>query len=116
MAQHWSLYPRGSRVTVNFRVKYRHRDIWGEGTDQFRSEPWENLKQRWYSITFAEDRDLCLGQQIALVESAYVLLRLMQELGEQAFRERTSLTIESRKGVKSPLIPAGKPAYSMICG
>lgn len=88
----------------------------GEAADQFRSERWENLKRRWYSITFAKDRDLCPGQQIALVESAYVLLGLMQELGEQAFRERSSLTIESGKGVKSPLIPARKPAYSMICG
>ncbi|MCJ1366262.1 hypothetical protein MMC16_005389 [Acarospora aff. strigata] len=105
--------PQGTRVTVNFGAMHRDRDIWGEDADRFRPERWETLKQGWHYLPFSGGPRICPGQQIALTESAYVLVRLMQEFEnienrdpEMAFIEQRRLTIESRNGVKVALIPA----------
>ncbi|KAI9815253.1 MAG: hypothetical protein M1827_002733 [Pycnora praestabilis] len=104
--------PQGTQVSVNFGAMQRDKDIWGEDADEFRPERWEDMKTGWHYIPFSGGPRICPGQQIALTECAYVLVRLMQNFRamenrdpEMAFIEQSRLTVESRNGVKVALIP-----------
>ena len=103
--------PKGTRVTVNFGAMHRDKGIWGEDADNFRPERWEDLKPGWQYIPFSGGPRVCPGQQIALTETAYVLVRLLQKFESIEnrdpvldFVEQSRLTIESRNGVKVALI------------
>lgn len=90
----------------------RDKDLWGEDAEDFRPERWENMKPGWHYIPFSGGPRVCPGQQIALTQCAYVLLRLVQNFEnienrdtEVAFVEQSRLTVESRNGVKIALHP-----------
>lgn len=104
--------PQGTRVSVNFGAMHRDVDIWGKDAESFRPERWEGLKPGWHYIPFSGGPRVCPGQQVALTEAAYVLVRLMQTFEsmenrdpEMAFIEQSRLTTESRNGVKVALFP-----------
>lgn len=110
--------PRGSRVTVNFGAMHRDKDIWGPDADDFRPERWEEEGFKpgyWQYIPFSGGPRICPGKRIALIESAYVLVRIMRVFEsidnrdpEVKFIERNRLTIESRNGVQIALLPSQK--------
>ena len=107
--------PQGAQVTVNFGAMHRDKDIWGEDAEEFRPERWDGFEPGWHYIPFSGGPRICPGQQLALTETAYVLIRLLQEFRdienrdpEMAFIEESRLTVESRNGVMVGLIPAEK--------
>lgn len=65
---------------VNFVVYQMHRrkDIWGEDADEFKPERWEGRKIGWEFVPFSGGARVCLGQQYALTEASYLLVRLVQ--------------------------------------
>ena len=104
--------PRGTQVSVNFGAMQRDNDIWGEDAEDFHPERWESMRTGWHYIPFSGGPRICPGQQIALIECAYVLARLVQRFErienrdpEMTFIEQSRLTVESRNGVKVAFNP-----------
>ncbi|KAF6836637.1 cytochrome P450 [Colletotrichum musicola] len=65
---------------VNFApyVLHRREDIWGPDALEFRPDRWEGMKMDWNYVPFSGGPRICLGQQFALTEAGYFLVRLLQ--------------------------------------
>ncbi|KAK2012508.1 cytochrome P450 [Colletotrichum eremochloae] len=94
--------------TVNFSPYLMHRreDIW-EAAEEFRPERWEGVRLDWNYIPFSGGPRTCLGQQFALTEAAYLIVRLLQRfdgmewLGPEGKpRKDLHLTMAPKDGVK----------------
>lgn len=71
--------PKGTRVGYNVTVMHRRKDFWGQDAEEFRPERWEeNGRHGWEYLPFNGGPRICLGQQYALTEASYVLVRLLQ--------------------------------------
>ena len=87
-------------------VMHRRKDLWGEDADVFRPERWESRKPGWDYLPFNGGPRICIGQQFALTETAYVIIRLMQRVdaidGAQLGPIRHGLTLTNcpANGVK----------------
>ena len=58
---------------------HRRPDVWGDDADEFRPDRWEGKKVGWEYLPFNGGPRICLGQQFALTEAGYVLVRLLQK-------------------------------------
>ncbi|KAF7190038.1 Cytochrome P450 52A2 [Pseudocercospora fuligena] len=76
---------KGQTVRWNIYAMHRRKDIWGEDALEFRPERWEDprktrfLGSGWAFNPFPGGPRLCLGQQYALTEAAYCIVRLLQK-------------------------------------
>ncbi|KAI2468865.1 cytochrome P450 [Annulohypoxylon bovei var. microspora] len=61
---------------------HRRRDIYGIDADEFRPERWETLRTTYEYVPFNAGPRICVGQQFALTQMAFVTFRILQ-----AFRE-----------------------------
>lgn len=82
---------------------HRRKDLWGEDAEVFRPERWEARKPGWDYLPFNGGPRICIGglplaaiivnlpsftdfliigQQFALTEIAYVVVRMMQRIDE----------------------------------
>lgn len=98
--------PKGSRVVYHVLALHHDHTIWGPNADEYIPERWENMKvPAWAYIPFNGGPRVCLGQQFALTEAAYILCRLAQEYddligpGYDAYKFRFGLTIQIDPGV-----------------
>ncbi|KAF2641585.1 cytochrome P450 52A12 [Massarina eburnea CBS 473.64] len=80
---------------------HRRKDLWGEDADDFRPERWDGRRSRWEYIPFNGGPRICIGQQFALTEAAYVIVRLLQRF-------------EKCEGVGNSWEPAEKGGYGYI--
>ncbi|KAM3500514.1 hypothetical protein MY11210_009503 [Beauveria gryllotalpidicola] len=69
----------GSEIAYSTNVMHRRPDLWGPDAAEFRPERWEGMKVGWEYLPFNGGPRICLGQQFALTEAAYVLVRLVQK-------------------------------------
>ncbi|KGQ04548.1 hypothetical protein BB8028_0008g01840 [Beauveria bassiana] len=69
----------GSEIAYSTNVMHRRPDLWGPDAAEFRPERWEGKKVGWEYLPFNGGPRICLGQQFALTEAAYVLVRLVQK-------------------------------------
>ena len=53
-------------------------DLWGPDADSFNPERWEGRKLGFNYLPFNAGPRICIGQQFALAEIAYVTVRLLQ--------------------------------------
>lgn len=93
---------------------HRRTDFYGPDAEEFRPERWENetVHPRWGYLPFNGGPRICIGQQYALTEVGYVIVRMAQEFrvlesrdaGE--WEESLTLTLCSRNGTKVCLTPA----------
>ena len=90
----------------NFMVYGMHRreDIWGEDAAEFRPERWAGRKLDWNYIPFSGGPRVCLGQQYALTEAAYLLVRILQTFPDM---EWVGTRGKARKGYGITMAPAG---------
>jgi len=58
---------------------HRRKDLWGPDADSFKPERWAGRKPGWEFLPFNGGPRICLGQQFALTEAGYVIVRLMQK-------------------------------------
>ncbi len=61
---------------------HRRKDLWGDDADVFRPERWENRRPGWEYLPFNGGPRICIGQQFALTELAYVIIRLLQRIDD----------------------------------
>lgn len=84
---------------------HRRKDLWGPDADSFRPERFANRKVGWEFLPFNGGPRICIGQQFALTEASYVLVRLLQRFdgieaveGELEKRAQSRLTLTSCPG------------------
>ncbi|KAE8150736.1 cytochrome P450 [Aspergillus avenaceus] len=101
---------------VNYHVYALHRrsDVFGPDADTFRPSRWNDpsLRPGWGYIPFNGGPRICLGQQFALTEASYTVVRLMQYFSaierrdpELQWKEHVALVTKSRRGTRVALMP-----------
>ncbi|KAL3474244.1 cytochrome P450 [Aspergillus californicus] len=71
--------PKGMPITYSVYAMHRRKDFYGPDADSFRPERWEeNSKHGWEYLPFNGGPRICLGQQYALTEASYTMVKLMQ--------------------------------------
>lgn len=70
---------KGDEVIYRVHVMHRRRDVWGDDANEFRPERWAGHKHGWEYLPFNGGPRICLGQQFALTEAAYVVARILQK-------------------------------------
>ncbi|KAI9882165.1 MAG: hypothetical protein M1823_006090 [Watsoniomyces obsoletus] len=99
---------QGTSVFYSVHVMHRRKDLWGEDADEFKPERWnEGLKPAWMYLPFNGGPRICIGQQFALTEASYVIVRLLQRFDkiencepETRVRHNQTLINCSGNGVK----------------
>jgi len=71
--------PKGTGVDYSVHIMQRRKDIWGEDAWDFKPERWVGRKAGWEFLPFNGGPRICLGQQFALTEAGYVIVRLLQK-------------------------------------
>ncbi|KAK2595477.1 hypothetical protein QQS21_006817 [Conoideocrella luteorostrata] len=74
--------PKGTDVAYSVYIMHRRTDLWGDDSALFKPERWENRKPGWDYLPFNGGPRICIGQQFALTEIGYVLVRMMQRIDD----------------------------------
>ncbi|KAL4807263.1 cytochrome P450 [Aspergillus unguis] len=92
----------GQAVIYSQFVTQRRKDLWGEDAESFNPDRWFERRPGWEHLPFNGGPRVCIGQQFALTEAGYVLVRLLQRFDavEDAYPER-----EIKYGVSLTLAP-----------
>ncbi|EMF16518.1 cytochrome P450 [Sphaerulina musiva SO2202] len=71
---------KGTTIAFSVYLMHRRPDLWGEDVLEFRPERWEEERRgsKWQFLPFSGGPRVCLGQQFALVEASYVIIRILQ--------------------------------------
>ncbi|KAF4629186.1 hypothetical protein G7Y89_g8956 [Cudoniella acicularis] len=108
------MIPKGTVVAYSVYSMHRRKDIYGPDALEFRPERWapeEGLRPGWGYLPFNGGPRICVGQQFALTEASYTIVRLLQEFSaienrdETPWQENLSLTMSCGRGVKVALVP-----------
>lgn len=73
---------KGQSVVYSTHIMHRRKDIWGPDAEEFKPERWLNRRVGWEYIPFNGGPRICIGQQFALTEAGYVLVRLLQRFDQ----------------------------------
>lgn len=75
------LIQKGEPVGYVIAATHRNEKYYGKDAHVFRPERWEdrNLKPGWAFLPFNGGPRICLGQQFAITEAMYVILRIAQQ-------------------------------------
>ncbi|KAI9739599.1 MAG: hypothetical protein M1834_006317 [Cirrosporium novae-zelandiae] len=95
--------PKGAIVNYSSYLVQRRKDLWGDDANEWKPERWEGRKVGWEFTAFSGGPRVCLGQQYALTETAFVVVRMLQHYPKIQSVESSS-TI--RKGYATILCPA----------
>lgn len=99
---------KGDVVTFSLYALHRRKDLFGPDADRFRPERWETLRPpQWSYMPFGGGPRVCPGQNLALTEVAYSLVRILQAFRAIEnrdpvieFVEVYKLTTDSKNGAK----------------
>lgn len=69
---------KGQQVYYSVHLMHRRKDLWGPNADKFEPERWQTRKSGWEFLPFNGGPRICLGQQFALTEAGYVIVRMLQ--------------------------------------
>lgn len=105
------LVRKGEAVGYCVYAMHRRKDIYGPDADEFRPERWENdaLKNvGWGYLPFNGGPRICLGQDFALLEAGFTIVRLLQtfetiDRTEKSFR----LPLGEEKQVLTLVVSSG---------
>ncbi|GME45301.1 Cytochrome P450 [Neofusicoccum parvum] len=101
----------GQNVGFSTYAMHRRKDIWGPKADEFIPERWENLRPGWEYLPFNGGPRICIGQQLALTEGGYTIVRLLQcfkdieSLDHSEWREGLALACTIDQPVTVRMIP-----------
>lgn len=77
--------PKGTNVMYSVYCTHRNPLIWGDDSNEFKPERWGQSgmsSHTWSYLPFNGGPRICLGQQFALTEVSYVVVRLLQSFKE----------------------------------
>lgn len=93
---------KGQDIGYTVYLMHRRKDIWGPDAEIFKPERWETRRPGWDYLPFNGGPRICIGQQFALTETGYVVIRLMQRIdsidGSQAGPVSHGLTLINSPG------------------
>ncbi|KAF1843985.1 cytochrome P450 52A12 [Cucurbitaria berberidis CBS 394.84] len=69
---------KGEQVDYSVYIMHRRKDLWGQDADEFKPDRWDGRKSGWEYLPFNGGPRICIGQQFALTEAGYVIVRLVQ--------------------------------------
>jgi cytochrome P450 len=72
------IIPANSEVNYSVHVMHRRKDLWGPDAEEFKPERFQGRKPGWEFLPFNGGPRICIGQQFALTEASYVVVRLLQ--------------------------------------
>lgn len=97
--------PPQTEVNYSIHVMHRRKDIWGPDADEFKPERFIGRRSGWEYLPFNGGPRICIGQQLALTEASYVVVRLLQKYDkidtspeELQGKTRSNLTLTSAPG------------------
>lgn len=97
---------KGQMVVYQVYSMHRREDLWGADAGAFRPERWETSRATFEYLPFNTGPRICPGQQFAIVETSYMLIRLLQAYGRiiprdnnSPWQERLTLTCALNQGV-----------------
>lgn len=70
--------PAGTEVNFSTHVMHKRTDLWGDDAEAFVPERWEAVRPGWSYAPFNGGPRICIGQQFALTEAGYVIVRMLQ--------------------------------------
>ncbi|PVH94786.1 cytochrome P450 [Periconia macrospinosa] len=99
---------KGDIFSVSFYSLHRRKDLFGEDAEQFKPERWvNNHPPRWAYLPFSGGPRVCIGQQMAVTQAAYTIVRFLQTFKDLEnrdpvleFQEQFTLSTQSRNGAK----------------
>lgn len=98
---------KGTVIAYGPIIMQRRKDIVGPDADEFKPERWDTWAPKsWQYIPFNGGPRICIGQQFALTEMGYSLVRLFQAFDEVHYmdsepqRMRAEITVSAAGGVK----------------
>ncbi|KAL9044142.1 MAG: hypothetical protein Q9214_002700, partial [Letrouitia sp. 1 TL-2023] len=102
---------KGDIITFSLYALHRRKDLYGDDADTFRPERWESFKPPfWGFLSFGGGPRVCPGQNLALTEIAYTMVRLIQTFRTienrdpvMEFIEVYKITTDSKNGAKVAL-------------
>ena len=105
---------KGSVITFSFYALHRRTDLFGEDANLFRPERWASLRPaHWSYVTFGGGPRVCPGQQLALTEVGYTIVKMLKAFERienrdpvEEFVEVYKITTDSKNGTKVALIPS----------
>lgn len=65
-------------IDYSYYVIHRRTDLWGDDADAFKPERWNGRKPGWDYLPFNGGPRICIGQQFALTQAGYVVVRMLQ--------------------------------------
>jgi cytochrome P450 len=71
-----------TEVGYSVHVMQRRKDIWGQDADEFKPERFHGRRPGWEYLPFNGGPRICIGQQFALTEASYVVVRLLQRFDQ----------------------------------
>ncbi|EKD19071.1 hypothetical protein MBM_02308 [Drepanopeziza brunnea f. sp. 'multigermtubi' MB_m1] len=93
---------KGEPVGYSAYVMHRRRDLWGEDADDFKPDRWEGRKLGWEFVGFSGGPRVCIGQQYALNEASFFMVRVLQRYD---VIEALDMTGPLKKGLTITLQP-----------
>lgn len=94
---------KGTCVGYVVYVMHRRPDIWGPDAAQWKPERWEGRKAGWEYLPFNAGPRVCIGQEFAMSELGYTLVRLLQRYKAVTLGEGVDPVL--RKGVRLGVFP-----------
>lgn len=101
--------PKGQEVMYSSYSMHRLPEVFDEDASEYRPERWEGLKPGWAYVPFNGGPRIWIGQQFALTEAGYTIVRILQECDRlesrdaEPFRELLTLTLASKNGTRVAL-------------
>ncbi|KAF1988945.1 cytochrome protein [Aulographum hederae CBS 113979] len=102
---------KGQRIALSIHAMHRRQGLYGSDAAEFLPSRWEHIRPQWSYLPFSGGNRICIGQQFALVEASYVIVRLLQTFAgiqsrdDEPFKETVGLTLASKNGTLVALFP-----------
>ncbi|EJP65354.1 Cytochrome P450 CYP584D4 [Beauveria bassiana ARSEF 2860] len=81
------LVRKGTLIVYNVFALHRDEAVFGADATKFRPGRWAGLRPGWGYLPFNGGPRICLGQQMALLESQYLVARMVQTFQTMASQE-----------------------------
>ncbi|KAF7560835.1 hypothetical protein G7046_g3321 [Stylonectria norvegica] len=69
---------KGTVVLYNVYAMHRNEEVFGADPEEFIPERWNGLRPGWGYLPFNGGTRICIGQQFALLETYYIVARMVQ--------------------------------------
>ncbi|KAL4888312.1 cytochrome P450 [Aspergillus ambiguus] len=73
---------KGQEVDYCICITHRLEEYWGGDANEFNPDRWIDRKHGWDYLPFNGGPRICLGQQFALTEAGYVIVRMLQRFDQ----------------------------------